>query len=71
MSKFKVGDLVTPNTPLIEEGTMLSRVLGETYTVVDVDNSGDLKLDRPIDDLTDGWVSKYWMLAKSILLTTY
>ncbi len=51
MGNFKVGDLVTPDPDMCDTATMLHDHIGEVFTVVRVDEDGDLTIDRPISGM--------------------
>jgi len=60
----KVGDLVTPDPDMCDDGTFLKEVIGSVYKVVAIDK-GSMSLSSPIYGLYHGWVIKYWMPAKN------
>jgi len=65
MGNFKVGDLVTPDPDMCDPETMLHDHIGEVFTVVRVDEDGDLTIDRPINGTKDWFIARYWKLAKN------
>ncbi len=63
-SKFKIGDLVTPDPDKLTEYSVLYDCIGDVFRVSDVDANGDIRVNDGTKSIR--WrTHEHWKLAKN------